>query len=408
MSVLEGSLMHSSRLNRVWQLLRFAAAIVILSGWIPSALAVTYYVRTTGNDANSGLTPDAALRTINRAFNKATRGSIVYVGAGTYSENFANPRSGTAALPISFYADVTGARTGDAGIVRLSDTSGNGISMSSRSYITFDGFVITAPTNVVYATKAKFIRFVNCTMSSGSGSCAYVTTASNVTFIGCTMSGCGGAGITVLAASTVTFTSGEIASVGGACVSSPSGANVVTVERSILRDSGGGGVSAASGTIKVTCCLLRSVGTAISVSGTSAAVWNNTIVNCSTAASFSCTTTFANNIVSQVSTGLSRTGSAVLTHRNNLYFSNGTNYSGCSAGTGDVYLTPGFISSTNWDIGPSSRAINAGADATGTHSADLDGDVRPYGGGWDIGCYEYGSLAAPKPVLVGWTQVGPG
>ncbi|MCX5691865.1 MAG: right-handed parallel beta-helix repeat-containing protein [Planctomycetota bacterium] len=399
--------MRSSWVDSFWRLVHAATVIAVLCGCTWLAPAVTYYVRTTGNDANTGLSSGAAFRTVNKAISKATRGSIVYVGAGTYSENFANPRSGTATLPIAFYADVSGATTGDAGVVRLSDTSGNGLSISSRSYLTFDGFTITAPTNVVYLTNSKFIKLVNCTMSSGSGSCAYVTSTSSITFTGCTMSGCGGPGITVLAGSTVVFTGGEIASVGGACVSSPSGANVVTVERSILRDSGGGGVAAASGTIKVTCCLLRSVGAAISISGTSAAVWNNTIVNCSTAATFSCTTTFANNIVSQVSTGLAKSGSAVLTHKNNLYFNNGTNYSGCSAGVGDVYLTPGFISSTNWGIGPTSRAINAGADATGTHTADLDGHVRPYGGGWDIGCYEYGSLATPKPVLVGWTQVAP-
>ena len=392
--------------------LRWCVAIAIAmlfpcGAQVGIAQAAIYYVRTSGNDANTGLSPSAAFRTMNRVFTRAVRGSIVYVGAGTYSENFASLRSGTAARPIFYYADVTGARTGDAGAVRLSDTSGNGLSLSSRNYITFDGFTLTAPTHVFYASNAKFIRFVNCTFSSGSGSCAFLTARSNVTFTGCRMSGCAGAGVSVDGASTMVFSGGEIFSVGGACVSSPSGVNIVTVERSILRDSGGGGVSAASGTIKVTCNLIRSVGTGISVTGTSAAVWNNTIVNCSAAAVLRCTSTFANNIISQVSAGLTFSGTGVLTHRNNLYFNNGANYSGCSAGTGDVYASPAFVSSTNWELGPSSRAINAGASATGTHNADLIGHARPYDGAWDIGCYEYGSIARPRPILVGWTQVAP-
>src|SRR3954468_23274949 len=67
----------------------------------PRELLSTYYVSTTGGDANPG-TLAAPFKTIQRAANAASAGDTVIVRAGTYRETVRVPRSGTAAAPITF------------------------------------------------------------------------------------------------------------------------------------------------------------------------------------------------------------------------------------------------------------------------------------------------------------------
>jgi parallel beta-helix repeat protein len=74
------------------------AALPVLSapGW-----AATYYVATTGNDANVGSSLDAPFRTIQKAMTKAVAGDSVLVRGGTYRESVeAGGAGGTAASPI--------------------------------------------------------------------------------------------------------------------------------------------------------------------------------------------------------------------------------------------------------------------------------------------------------------------
>src|SRR3954462_10521721 len=67
----------------------------------PRELLSTYYVSTTGGDANPGALA-APFKTIQRAANAASAGDTVIVRAGTYRETVRVPRSGTAAAPIIF------------------------------------------------------------------------------------------------------------------------------------------------------------------------------------------------------------------------------------------------------------------------------------------------------------------
>ncbi len=115
--------------------------------FVSSGEATTYYVRKSGQDADSGVGPNIAFRTITKAASVVIAGDTVYVGAGIYTEGNINPASsGTASQPISFIADMSGAYTGYAGMVILDGTGlsdhTEGISIENRSNIIFDGFEI--------------------------------------------------------------------------------------------------------------------------------------------------------------------------------------------------------------------------------------------------------------------------
>jgi len=76
-------------------------AIVATPGTAPAA---TYYVATSGANTNSGTSADAAWKTIGYAAGKVVAGDTVYVRGGTYRENVAISRRGTASQPIQFLA----------------------------------------------------------------------------------------------------------------------------------------------------------------------------------------------------------------------------------------------------------------------------------------------------------------
>lgn len=79
----------SSSLKRAWRSL-LAAAIVAstLSAVLPPpAQAATWYVATTGNDANSCTSSAAPCHAINTAINRASDGDVINIAAGVYFEN---------------------------------------------------------------------------------------------------------------------------------------------------------------------------------------------------------------------------------------------------------------------------------------------------------------------------------
>ena len=76
-----------------------ALCCLVLSGSdIPAA---TYYVTTTGSDANSGSSADP-FRTLQKGASVAQAGDTVRVGAGVYYERIWIPRSGQPGQPITF------------------------------------------------------------------------------------------------------------------------------------------------------------------------------------------------------------------------------------------------------------------------------------------------------------------
>lgn len=68
----------------------------------------TLYVSPSGANGNNGLTPGAAVQTIQRAADLAQAGDVVRVAPGVYREAVTLPRSGTATQPIVFRGDGAG------------------------------------------------------------------------------------------------------------------------------------------------------------------------------------------------------------------------------------------------------------------------------------------------------------
>ena len=73
-----------------------------------------FYVRqTVGDDANDGLSPNKAWRSVSMLGNALRAGDTAYVGPGLYREEVVLANSGTADAWITLIADTTGAYTGD-------------------------------------------------------------------------------------------------------------------------------------------------------------------------------------------------------------------------------------------------------------------------------------------------------
>ena len=64
--------------------------------------AATYYVATSGNDANSGASTSSPFRTIQKGAAVARAGDTVMIRGGTYRETIIPANSGTASSPIKF------------------------------------------------------------------------------------------------------------------------------------------------------------------------------------------------------------------------------------------------------------------------------------------------------------------
>lgn len=110
---------------------------------LPSAF-MPLYVRSGGSDANDGRDPASALGTIRRAGILAASGATVVVGPGRYVEPDAiRVRQGAAA--VTFLADATGARTGEAPgpVVVDADGGDNAFVVRDADDVTIDGFHVT-------------------------------------------------------------------------------------------------------------------------------------------------------------------------------------------------------------------------------------------------------------------------
>jgi len=139
-----------------------------------------YYVRQTGNDANSGLSPALAWRTLNKALGAAgiadtTVANTVYIGAGVYRETVTVGMT-NATAEQSFIGDVDGSKTGDAGEIQMTSYIINDRSLpsttivmdlSGRDFLTFKNIIfismVTSSSNgVIAANTSTDIKFLKC------------------------------------------------------------------------------------------------------------------------------------------------------------------------------------------------------------------------------------------------------
>jgi hypothetical protein len=102
---------------------------------LPASTGTTFYVATTGADANPG-TLAAPWRTVQKALNTLTAGQRALVRGGTYTENLSVTRAGTAAAPVTVEA-----YPGERPVV--ASAGGHPLRIeSSGAYFRFKGFVV--------------------------------------------------------------------------------------------------------------------------------------------------------------------------------------------------------------------------------------------------------------------------
>ncbi|MCK4796142.1 MAG: right-handed parallel beta-helix repeat-containing protein, partial [Spirochaetes bacterium] len=108
-----------------------------------SAFADTFYVRTDGNDANSGKTniPEDAFRTIQKAANTVVAGDIVQVQTGTYNEAVLITSSGTQGNLIAYC-------TNGEVIIDGQKSRSYCIKLDGADYIKIEGFTCSNSTGI--------------------------------------------------------------------------------------------------------------------------------------------------------------------------------------------------------------------------------------------------------------------
>lgn len=79
----------------------------------------TFFVRTSGSDANSGRSPRSAWRTLDHALQALEPGASLHVGAGQYTGPFTLATDSSATTPLVIRGDRDGTLSGDAGAVVL-------------------------------------------------------------------------------------------------------------------------------------------------------------------------------------------------------------------------------------------------------------------------------------------------
>jgi Right handed beta helix region len=124
-------------------------ALLTFSTTLSAQSGSTFYVATTGSDANSG-SYTAPWLTIQHAADTVTAGATVYVEGGVYNEAVNFPNSGTASKPITF-ASAAGQTavidgTGLSCCTSNPASSGNQteglVTIVNQSYLTISGFEI--------------------------------------------------------------------------------------------------------------------------------------------------------------------------------------------------------------------------------------------------------------------------
>ena len=94
-------------------------------------------------------------------------------------------------------------------------------------------------------------------------------------------------------------------------------------------------------------------------------------------------------------------------HQENLVWNNSPDYSGTIAHATELNVDPLFVSATDRHLQSGSPARDEGIDASAVTLLDFDGEGRPEGAGWDMGCDEFGAAAVATPKIVGWREIEP-
>ncbi len=145
-----------------------------------SGSGAVYYVRTDGDDANTGEenTPQGAWRNIQKAADTLVAGETVLVQPGTYSETVCPQNSGQNGQPITYKAEGWVILNGET-------TRDYAFELNQRDYIVIDGFEMTlyhdsgGDDGTVYFHNSSHSVLRNCYIHDTARDCISMYTGSN-------------------------------------------------------------------------------------------------------------------------------------------------------------------------------------------------------------------------------------
>lgn len=148
-------------------------ATIFVDGGIASASCTSYNPATRACSGGSS----TAYRTLAGGAGAASAGTLVYIRAGSYSEQLNVPRSGTATQPIVF-------RRYGSETPTITNLSNPGILMVGRQYVEIDGLTVSNVVGWVRLEDSRFITIRNsvfrrATSSGTTGSVKLVRSSDN-------------------------------------------------------------------------------------------------------------------------------------------------------------------------------------------------------------------------------------
>lgn len=143
----------------------------VIAPWAFKASGKLLWVATTGDDAGAG-TSDKAFRTIGKAVEAVGPGDVIYVRAGTYTENLVISKSGQDGKPI-----ILSCAPGDLGRVRITPSkeyvqknpSWAVIRVHSAQHVWINGLVIEGPLGRAEAPATEMYGANGITFSGTAG-----------------------------------------------------------------------------------------------------------------------------------------------------------------------------------------------------------------------------------------------
>lgn len=403
--------------------------------------ADTYYVRIGGNDAADGRSAAGAWRTLGRAVFSAQPGDTVYIGAGEYREGVRCILGATEKAPLRFLADTSGHQTGDAGRVVIAPPRGrSALHMAGVAHVHWHGVHLrAADANVVeyHGSRGCELRSAEieggehgveiiggdielreCIIASperdGVAVRSGVLLQSKVVLDCCTVRGAGDDGVDIRNHSEVTIVSSTIESCRGVGVGAAVLLPIIRIEQTTIRECDYGVRLLDVGSLQVVNSLIHSNrvhGVSLEVHGIEAAIVNCTLADMGLDGLHVLvgTAQITNCIVANNGAYGLRVGVALISQRANLIHANRR---GAVAGllvsrpryTQDpMFVAPG----EDYRLGIGSPAIDAGVSRSDLTNVDITGAPRPFGGFWDLGCYEWGAKARTRRRIIGWEEVEP-